>query len=111
MPSIPDPAGVVGWPEGKLSLCSCIAIVPTAGLSLCEPLPYTASRVQVLLQKVVIPKPGSMYVPGNKIQLIIFCCGDKASQLLKAAYRSSLVQSNKTLTALQGVCENKQQYL
>lgn len=62
MLSIPAPAGVVAWPQSKLSSCLCIAIVPTAGLLLCEPLPYTASRVKALLCKVVIPKPGSMYV-------------------------------------------------
>lgn len=62
MLSIHAPAGVVAWPQSKLSSCCCITIVPTAGLLLCELLPYTASRVQALMCKVVIPRPGGMYI-------------------------------------------------
>lgn len=61
MLSILAPSGIVAWPQSKLSSCACIAIVPADPL-LCEALPYTASRVPVLLCKVVIPKPGSLYV-------------------------------------------------
>jgi len=62
MLSIPAPAGIVARAQSKLSFFPCIAIVPAAGLLLCEPLLYTASRLQALLCKIVIPKPGSMYV-------------------------------------------------
>lgn len=50
----------------QTQLFTCIAIISTAGLVLCEPLPYTAHRVQVLLCKGIIPKHRSLYVTQKK---------------------------------------------
>lgn len=50
----------------QTQLFPCIAVISMARLVLCEPLPYTAHRVQVLLCKGIIPKHRSMYVTQKK---------------------------------------------
>lgn len=104
MLSFPALAGTVVWSLSKLRSFPYKATFPTACL-FCDPLPYTASRVQTLLCKAVIPKRGSMYVTQEWDACCQLCLWTKASSCFRLQFRRILLQSRKSLAALQGVCE------
>lgn len=104
MLSFPVLAGTAVWSLSKLRSFPYKATVPTACL-FCESLPYTASRVQTLLCKAVIPKRGSMYVTQEWDACCQLCLWTKASNSFRLQVRRILLQSSKSLAASQGVCE------